>query len=188
ETMSLTPRQAAGLLLAAALGAVVVLAALLDRTAIALATLGIAGVLLFLGVLQARRPITELQAVNQALARDLRATTAPVRALRREVAGAATRHEQAARARHRELLAALRAEQQQASTAMRRLGTSLTRRQRDQTREVEALLQLFRKVEPVAPMPSSGHWALNPTELLELWSVIERTRPRLVLELGSGTS
>src|SRR5690606_39234633 len=44
------------------------------------------------------------------------------------------------------------------------------------------------KVEPVAPMPSSGHWALNPTELLELWSVIERTRPRLVLELGSGTS
>ena len=36
-------------------------------------------------------------------------------------------------------------------------------------------------------MPSSGMWALNPTELLEPWSVIERTRPRLVLELG-GTS
>jgi hypothetical protein len=37
-------------------------------------------------------------------------------------------------------------------------------------------------------MPSSGDFALNPTDLLELLHLIRSREPRLVLELGSGTS
>lgn len=186
--MPLTIRQAAGLVAATVLGAAVVVAALLDRTAIALAGLGAASVLLFLGMLQIRRRITGLLTASGTLADQLRATTEQVTSLRQELATAAGTHDRAALARHQELLAALAADQQETATAIRRLGSSVIRKQRDQTREVEALLQLFGKVEPVAPMPSSGAWALNPTELLELWSVIERTQPKLVVELGSGTS
>jgi protein-L-isoaspartate O-methyltransferase len=64
----------------------------------------------------------------------------------------------------------------------------MVRHQRDQVPQTEALFQLYRQVEPVAPMPPSGWWALNPAELLELWYVLQRRRPQLVLELGSGTS
>jgi hypothetical protein len=59
---------------------------------------------------------------------------------------------------------------------------------RAQTREVEALVQLFQGFTPRAPMPSSGGFALNPTDLLDLLHLIRTRRPRLVLELGSGTS
>jgi predicted O-methyltransferase YrrM len=60
--------------------------------------------------------------------------------------------------------------------------------QRAQTRELEGLHQLYAGFLPRAPMPSSGQWALNPTDLLALLHLIEQRRPRLVLELGSGTS
>lgn len=59
---------------------------------------------------------------------------------------------------------------------------------KDQTREVEALLQLYAKVDPREPMPPSGRWALNPQSLLSLFTLVQRHRPRLVVELGSGTS
>jgi predicted O-methyltransferase YrrM len=58
----------------------------------------------------------------------------------------------------------------------------------DQSREVEALIQLFQRIKPRAAMPSSGQWALDPTGLLQLVSLIERHRPAVVTELGSGTS
>lgn len=57
-----------------------------------------------------------------------------------------------------------------------------------QTREVEALLQLYRWVEPKEPMPPSGQWAMNPQGLLALFALVRRNRPRVVVELGSGTS
>jgi predicted O-methyltransferase YrrM len=59
---------------------------------------------------------------------------------------------------------------------------------RAQLREVEGLHQLFGGFTPRAPMPSTGHWALNPTDLLALLHLVERRRPALVVELGSGTS
>jgi len=37
-------------------------------------------------------------------------------------------------------------------------------------------------------MPSSGDFALNPTELLDLLHLVRLRQPRLVVELGSGTS
>ena len=60
--------------------------------------------------------------------------------------------------------------------------------QRAQMREIESLHQLYGGFAPRAPMPSSGHWALNPTDLLALLHLVERRRPALVVELGSGTS
>jgi hypothetical protein len=98
------------------------------------------------------------------------------------------RQRRAADLRHRALVTLVETRQQAAGASLRQLGEQLSRRQRDQTREVEALLQLFAGFEPRAPMPSSGHWALNPTELLELWSALAQRRPALVLELGGGTS
>lgn len=57
-----------------------------------------------------------------------------------------------------------------------------------QLREIEGLLQLFARVESAEPMPPSGDWALNPQGLLSLVTLVERQRPRVVVELGSGTS
>jgi hypothetical protein len=37
-------------------------------------------------------------------------------------------------------------------------------------------------------MPSSGDFALNPTDLLDLLHLVRLRQPRLVVELGSGTS
>jgi predicted O-methyltransferase YrrM len=37
-------------------------------------------------------------------------------------------------------------------------------------------------------MPSSGGFALNPTDLLDLLHLVRTRKPRLVVELGSGTS
>jgi predicted O-methyltransferase YrrM len=112
----------------------------------------------------------------------------------REVAAAAARV-----GRVETLLAA--AEQDRATAAQRleRLDTrvgALRRQvnhdainlQRAQMRELEGLHQLFGGFTPRAPMPSSGQWALNPTDLLPLLYLVERRRPALVVELGSGTS
>lgn len=59
---------------------------------------------------------------------------------------------------------------------------------RAQMRESEGLHQLYGRFRPRAPMPSSGQWALNPTDLLALVHLIGQRRPALVVELGSGTS
>jgi predicted O-methyltransferase YrrM len=73
--------------------------------------------------------------------------------------------------------------------AQRRLGRDMSKIQREQTAETEALLQLFREFEPRAPMPSSRtRWAMDPTGLLEMLFLIGRKQPKVVLELGSGTS
>jgi predicted O-methyltransferase YrrM len=66
----------------------------------------------------------------------------------------------------------------------RRLGTTTSR----QIRQTEALIQLYDRMKPRSPMPSSGGWALDATAILTLLELVERVRPQLVLELGSGTS
>jgi predicted O-methyltransferase YrrM len=50
------------------------------------------------------------------------------------------------------------------------------------------MVQLCQGFTPRAPMPSSGDFALNPTDLLELLHLIRIQQPQLVVELGSGTS
>ncbi|WP_250001763.1 class I SAM-dependent methyltransferase [Actinoplanes sp. M2I2] len=53
-----------------------------------------------------------------------------------------------------------------------------------QTRDIEAVVQLFQRVTPRAPMPPSG----GAAPLLDLLHLIRTRRPRLVLELGGGAS
>jgi predicted O-methyltransferase YrrM len=87
---------------------------------------------------------------------------------------------------NQQLLAADRLHALQAK--QERLGRDMAKIQREQTAETEALLQLFREFAPRAPMPSSGRWAMDPTCLLELLFLVGRKQPKVVLELGSGTS
>lgn len=70
----------------------------------------------------------------------------------------------------------------------RRFAAQISKVVKGQTREIEALLQLHRWVETSEPMPPSGPWAMNPQGLLALFGLVRKNRPRVVLELGSGTS
>lgn len=72
--------------------------------------------------------------------------------------------------------------------AHKRLAKGNRAQAREQVRETEALLQLYRGGDVGVPMPPAGGFALRPTGLLNLVSLIERVRPALVVELGSGTS
>jgi predicted O-methyltransferase YrrM len=83
----------------------------------------------------------------------------------------------AAADRHRELLAKIDASAREAG-----------RYQQEQTREIEALLQLYHGFLPRAPMPPAGGWELNASGLLGLVSLIEQLQPATVLELGTGSS
>jgi predicted O-methyltransferase YrrM len=73
-------------------------------------------------------------------------------------------------------------------TLRRQVDHDAINRQRAQMRELEALQQLYADFRPRAPMPSTGQWALNPTDLLALLDLVERRRPPVIVELGSGTS
>lgn len=59
---------------------------------------------------------------------------------------------------------------------------------RHQTSEVEALLQVVPRVMGGAVLPASGGYAMDARALAELSDVIASRAPRLVVELGSGTS
>lgn len=76
----------------------------------------------------------------------------------------------------------------EASLAAERFTEQVSSAVKGQTREVEALLQLYAWVKPNEPMPASGEWAMNPQGLLALTALVRRNRPRIVVELGSGTS
>jgi predicted O-methyltransferase YrrM len=126
----------------------------------------------------------EIAKTRQVVVKELRSQAARVAAdgerwdtAQRRILAVVENERLAAADRHQELLA-------KAATSVR----ELTGLQRDQTREVEALLQLYRDFRPRAPMPPSGRWAVDACGLLELRSLIERQQPKTVLELGSGTS
>ncbi|MET0425324.1 MAG: class I SAM-dependent methyltransferase [Actinoplanes sp.] len=175
--MRIPRRQIAVLAGVGSLGAAAAGTALTGRAGTALAlvavlvTTGLGGL-----VLLARR-LTGLQAANRKAQSDLKARQDKQH---RRVIG--TLDEILRKTdRHRELLDGLTSAQK---SAPHRTDLLL----RAQTREVEALAQLFGGFTPRAPMPSSGGFALNPTDLLDLLHLIRTRRPRLVLELGSGTS
>lgn len=207
----LTRRRVAGLAVVVVVFAAMVLGfGLRDQLPIAVALLALAGGLGLLALLQlvrqTRQQVAQLHRGSQQLARDLRSWPRLVEGAQRgqrRVWEAVEQERRAAEARQQALLTMVESRQKATARSLKRLGDQLTKQQRDQTREVEALLQLFGGFRgpvgaggpgrsggfvPRAPMPSSGHWALNPTDLLELWLVVDRRRPALVLELGSGVS
>ena len=58
----------------------------------------------------------------------------------------------------------------------------------DAYHQVEAIEQLLPMLKLTAPLPPSRGWAASPDFLLTLAHVTKSTRPRLTVELGSGTS
>jgi predicted O-methyltransferase YrrM len=175
---SLTPRQLATLVVVLPIGGAAAVLALLGNMRVATALLAALVTIATLATLQLRRRVAAAQVANKVLLKDVR--TVVEQTQRRLVA--AVEHERVAGAdRQKVLLNTLQRGHRQAER-----GALL--QQRAQTREIEALLQLFRDVTPRAPMPSSGDFALNPTDLLELLYLVDERRPELVVELGSGTS
>ena len=59
----------------------------------------------------------------------------------------------------------------------------------ESVRQLEALLQLLTRVDTSARrFPQSGGFAMNPDSILLLSDLIQRHKPKRILELGSGTS
>jgi predicted O-methyltransferase YrrM len=175
---TLTRRQAILLAGAAVLCAAVAGSALTGHFGAALTVLAVFLAALLGGLLLLARRLTGMQAANRKAQADLRTV---LEQTQRRLLGAVEELLLHAGDRHRELSDTLAAQQKSAAHGTDRL-------LRAQTREVEALVQLFQGCTPRAPMPSSGGFALNPTDLLDLLHLIRTRRPRLVLELGSGTS
>lgn len=54
--------------------------------------------------------------------------------------------------------------------------------------QIEASLNLFAQLPPQARMPGLRGWAMSPDLLLVVVEILRQRRPRLVLELGGGSS
>lgn len=70
----------------------------------------------------------------------------------------------------------------------RRLQAQVLGRLDNDYRQVEALLSLQRLLEPRRPLPPLRGWAISPDVACLLVELVLDTRPRRVLELGSGSS
>jgi predicted O-methyltransferase YrrM len=175
---NLSRRQATGLLVMTALCGGVAVASGTGHPGAAASLLAVllAGVLT--GLVLLSRRIGAASRTDRAAQRDLRIV---LEQMQRRLVAAVEKERLTAGERHRELTETLAKNQRLAAH-----GTDLLLRA--QSREVEALMQLFQGFTPRAPMPSSGDFALNPTDLLELIHLLRTREPRLVVELGSGTS
>jgi predicted O-methyltransferase YrrM len=192
----LTRRQATALAATAVLSSAIIVAALAGQPALATSLLGLVATILLVGLIQVRRRLDRMhdgidraerhllaavrrdsERVCERVVEEVHACVAHLEFAHRRVMAAVENERLAAWDRHRAL-----------AGAMERLPGDIGMDRWEQTREFEAVMQLFRNVAPRAPMPPSGGWALNPTGLLQLLFHIDRTRPKTVLELGSGTS
>ena len=175
---SVTRPQALVLMVILALCAGVWWSAAVGRPGAALSFL--AGLLLavLLGILHLSRWIGGVYRANQNAHREMRTV---VEQLQRRVVATVEKERLTAGDRHEDLTRTI-------TRGLRQSGHGTDLLLRAQSREIEALVQLFQQFTPRAPMPSSGDFALNPTDLLELLHLVRLRQPRLVLELGSGTS
>ncbi|MGX6604148.1 class I SAM-dependent methyltransferase [Micromonosporaceae bacterium Da 78-11] len=172
----LSSRQAAGLLVMVVICAGIAVAAVTGQAAVAtcLLALLLAGTLA--GVLLLTRRIGGMHRTTQDALRDLRVV---VEQLQRRVIASVEKERLAAGDRHLELTEAL-------ARTERLTGRGAELLLREQTREVEALLQLFQQVTPRAPMPAGA--TLCPTDLLGLVHIARSRKPELAVALGSGPS
>lgn len=121
-----------------------------------------------------------IEQLGQQYARSERRTLAALARTQTEV--------RSAQAETRQLIA-------QQATRIDELHTADTRRNAETRYEVQvipqdvdATHQLRAMVEPRALMPSLGAWGIDARSLLTLVALVQRERPALVLELGSGAS
>jgi len=178
KLLTLTRPQAVLLMVGFLLCLGVSTAALTGHPALAAALLAAVLGVVLVGLLHLSRWVGSLHRGNQSALREVRTT---LEHLQRRLVAATESERISAGERHAELTTIVTKGHRQAQH-----GTDLLLRA--QSREIEAMFQLFGEFVPRAPMPSSGDFALNPTDLLELLHLIALKQPRLVLELGSGTS
>lgn len=145
-----------------------------DAVATCLLALLLAAVLA--GVIHLFRRIGGVHRSTQASVRDLRGV---VEQLQRRVIASVEKERLAAGDRHQELYESL-------ARAERLTGRGAELLLRDQSREIEALVQLFQQISPRAPMPSAT--TLNPTDLLGLVHFARGSAPGVTVALGSGPS
>ncbi len=172
--LGLSRRQVAGLLATAIVGLGVAVASAAGQSALATSLLALLLVAVPAGVIHLSRRLGGVGRANREAVRDLRAL---VEQVQRRVIAAVEKERLAAGDRHQELTEAL-------SRAERLTGRGAELLLREQTREVEALFQLFQRVTPRAPMPPGG--ALNPTDLLGLHNLAAGRQPGLTVLLGGG--
>jgi predicted O-methyltransferase YrrM len=172
--ISLSSRQALGLLLMAVVCVGVAVAALAGQPAVALALLAVLLAATLAGVVHLSRRIGGLHRTEQASIRDLRMV---VDQLQRRVVGAVEKERLAAGDRHRELLETI-------AQAERLTPQHAERLLRDQNREVGSLLHLFQQMTPRAPMPVTD--SATPTDVLNLMHLVRSRAPRLAVVLGAG--
>ncbi|NMO52574.1 class I SAM-dependent methyltransferase [Actinoplanes sp. TBRC 11911] len=172
----LSTRQLGGLLVVAAVCAAVAVASVAGQAAVAtcLLALLLAGVLA--GVVHLSRRIRGVHRSTQASVRELRGV---VEQLQRRVIASVEKERLAAGDRHQELTESL-------GRTERLTGRGAELLLREQSREIEALVQLFQLITPRAPMPPAG--TLNPTDLLGLVHFARNAGPGLAVALGSGPS
>ncbi|WP_306215371.1 O-methyltransferase [Actinoplanes sp. RD1] len=175
---SLTRPQAVVLMAALVLVAGTCAAAAAGRQGLAISLLAVLLLVVLLGILHLSRWMTGLHRANQAASRDLRTV---VEQMQRRVVATVEKERLSAGDRHQEL-------KQTVTRGLRQHSHGTDLLLRGQSREIEAMFQLFADFTPRAPMPSSGDFALNPSDLLDLLHLVRLRRPGLVLELGSGTS
>ncbi|MBD8063102.1 class I SAM-dependent methyltransferase [Oceanitalea stevensii] len=179
-----TPRQRALAALVALLVVLTGLAALTGRTGWALA-----GLAVLLGYVAGL--LLDLRHRQQVAARSQRRLEGTVEQAVSSVAGLhhlLEQHGAGLTALDDGLRALVREEAEAAAGRHRETTHRLSRLDYEPVNEVQALLQLLPKVQGAVPLPPVGGWALSAGSLLGLWDVVERERPRTVVECGSGTS
>jgi len=172
----LSVRQLAGLLACGVICAGVAVAALSRQTVVATCLLALLPAGAVAGVIYLSRRIGGVQRATQHSVRDLRLV---VEQVQRRVLASVERERLAAGDRHLELTEVL-------ARTERLTGRGAELLLREQSREIEALVQLFQRVTPRAPMPAGA--ALQPTDLLGLVHAAATQRPALTVALGSGPS
>ena len=169
-------RQLAGLAIGLLVAVGVAVSSVIGQAAVATCLLASLLAAVPAGVIHLSRRLVRFSRSTQDAVRELRGT---VDQLQRRVIAAVEKERLAAGDRHLELIEALaRTERLTARGAEVLL--------HEQSREIEAMFQLFRAVSPRAPMPAGG--VLHPTDLLGLVHIARERRPGLTVALGCGPS
>jgi predicted O-methyltransferase YrrM len=175
---ALTLRQAIMIGLVSPLGIAVVVASFTGHQRVVDALLGVLATCAILGILQVRRRVADAQQSHRTLLREVRTV---VEQTQRRVVDAVEQERLAGADRHQQVLAEL-------ARAHRRHQRVNARDRDAQTAEIASLLQLIGGVDLRAPMPETPQAPLRPADLLAVRRIVDAERPRLVLELGGGTS
>ena len=173
---NLSARQVAGLVIVVVVSAGVGVASMIGQAAVATCLLALLLAAVLAGVIYLSRRIGSANRATQESIQDLRAV---VEQAQRRVIASVEKERLTAGDRHLELTEAL-------ARTERLTGQGAELLLREQSREIEAIVQLFGRVTPRAPMPAGT--TLNPTDLLGLVHVARTRRPGLTVVLGGGPS